>query len=320
VGKKFVPPDNSTITSSIGPWLRGFIHKEYATHTNPDDRADLEQEGYLSLLNLLAKMNQQPPRFDSEEEFYFYIKAVIRNAIRDYILKFRSRFGISLFKLRRELKGKDETVNEEKIEKRLGDFMRMVGEEFVYLVEGFELDPTEYAIRQRRLSLLSRAERNCRDLDLEDSKKLLFDVIEEYKKTENIKAPFEPPLPASIPLDAKPSPVKSIFVTRTPIPGRKTTKKCASRFCSIDLQNLKTIILDKGFGYCSKRCKKTWPPYVNRIQSDYGNTAIEVVIFIALKLFRSKRRAAEVLRLSVTTLEKLVDLLKKEFKGLEEDI
>jgi len=302
VGKKFIPPDKNTIVANINPWLKGFIHKEYGTHTNPDDRADLEQEGYVNLLNLLAKMDKQPPRFDSEEDFYFYIKAVIRNAIRDYILKFRSRFGISLFKLRRELKGKDETDN--KIEKRLGDFMNSVGEEYVYLTESPIEDSIEYSVRQRRLSLLSQAAHNCRDLAPEDAKKLLFDVIEEYKKTESVGVAFEPPEPQEIPNTVNIPSITGQFFKRTPVPGRKTEKKCASRFCDNDLHPSK-IILEKGFGYCSKRCKKEWPPSINKIQSSYGNTPIEVILVISLKLFKSKRRAAEILDVSVTTFEKL---------------
>lgn len=304
---KYIPPAKDQIAIAIQPWLRGFIQKEYGSHTNPDDRADLEQEGLVSLLTLLSKMDGQPPRFNSEEEFQFYVKAVIRNAIRDYILKFRSRFGISLFKLRRELKGKTPAANEsddDTSERRLGEFMNAVGEQYTYLCGGDEAeDLAEQEILQRRLSLLSRATKNCRELDNDESKKLLFDVIEEYKRTELVTAPFEAPTPSAVPLK---SPVTGTGATRVPVPGAKRgPKKCASRFCNMDLTTIKTVIIDRGFGYCSKRCKKEWPPIINRIQSAYGNTPVELILTVSLKLFRSKKRAAEVLDISATTFEKL---------------
>lgn len=301
---KYIPPDKETIVSAIQPWLRGFIQKEYGSHTNPDDRLDLEQEGLVSLLHLLARMEGNPPRFNSEDEFQYYIKAVIRNAIRDYILKFRSRFGISLFKLRRELKGKAPLEDDDSSDRRLGEFMNTVGEQYTYLCGGEEAeDPAEQETTQRRLSLLARATKNCRELDIDESKKLLFDVIEEYKRTESVAAPFEAPRPTAAPTGI---PTQTPGVTRAPVSaGRRGPKKCASRFCNTDLTSIKTVIIDRGFGYCTKRCKKEWPPTINRIQSAYGNTPIELILSVSLKLFRSKKRAAEVLDISATTFEKL---------------
>src|SRR6266478_8148512 len=306
--RKFVYPKKDVVVATIAPWLKGFIQKEYGKHTNPDDKADLEQEGYLSLLALLSKMESSTTRLSSEEEFYFYIKAVVRNAIRDYILKFRSRFGISLFKLRRELKGKDDT---EHLEKRLGDFMHTVGEEFTYLAETESEDPEDYSRRQRRLSILSKAGKSCRELDIEQSQSLLMEVIGEYKKTELVDSPFEASAPPPVPVNPQVTPSTTSFVARTPIPNiQRSSKKCASLFCSIDLTTVKSPVVEKGFGYCSKKCKKEWPPVVNKIQSKYGNTPIEVVLAISLKLFRSKRRAAEVLNMGVSTFEKLAAKFK----------
>lgn len=308
--RKYRPPAPEEIIEVLKPWLKGFIHKEYGTHTNPDDRADLEQEGYLSLLNFLQKINKHPPRFVSEEEFYLYVRAVVRNAIRDYILKFRSRFGISLFKLRKELKGEilnNDNDSKDKIEKRLGDFMNSVGEEYVYSSQPPEEDFIDYAIKQRRLDLLSQA-RNRQDLNLEQSRNLLFEIINEYKTTEQVKVPFEAPISPSLPLEYIPQSTdddcNTNIILRTPIPGRRTPKKCANRLCQNELKPTKTII-ERGFGYCSKRCKKLWPPIINRLQSSY-NTPIEIILIISLKLFRSKKRAAEILEISTTTFDKLI--------------
>lgn len=80
--------------------------------------------------------------------------------------------------------------------------------------------------------------------------------------------------------------------------------KCSNRFCSTLLNDLKAIEYYKGFGYCSKSCRKDWPPVINKIQSQY-HIPIEVVLYVSLRLFRSKRRVAEVLDISATTLEKI---------------
>lgn len=306
---RFKQPSLTLTIEAVRPWLRGFIHKEYGKHANVDDFDDLEQEGYTKLIELLTAMAKKPNRFQNEEEYYFYIKAVMRNAIRDYMLKFRSRFGISLFKLRREIKGNDDQVGQQ-----LGDLMHSIGEQFVAQSDLYTEDPTEYAIRQRRLSLLSIATKNCRDLDLAASQKLLLDVIEEYKKTETITTPFEATGPKTISPNATVTEERRAFVTRTPVPSDAPAKikKCASRFCENELRNLKTVVVDRGFGYCSKRCKKEWPPVINRIQANYGNTPIETILFISLKLFRSKRRAAEILEIASSTLEKLVERFNVE--------
>lgn len=308
MGEKYAPPGKDETITKITPWLKGFIQKEYGTHANKDDFHDLEQEGYMSLLQLLKHMEGKPNRFNNEEEYYFYVKAVIRHAIRDYMLKFRSRFGISLFKLRRELKDNDERPGQE-----LGDFMHSISEEFAYLSDEQTEDPNEYATRQHRLSLLSRATKNCRDMDVEESKQLLLEVIEEYKRTEPVEAPFEAPLPPKLPPVIQPHRPEGTFVARTPVVGavRRTPKKCSSRFCTNLLPDPPPVS-DRGFPYCSKRCKKEWPPIINRIQSTYGNTPVEVILSISVKLFRSKRRAAEILDISTTTFEKLATRFRIE--------
>lgn len=82
-------------------------------------------------------------------------------------------------------------------------------------------------------------------------------------------------------------------------------RRCSNRFCAKDLQKVKDVVVFRGFGYCSKKCKKEWPPIITRIQLEY-DAPIELVLEICLKLFRSKRRAADILKLSSVALEKLL--------------
>lgn len=80
--------------------------------------------------------------------------------------------------------------------------------------------------------------------------------------------------------------------------------QCSNRFCESEL-DIETVVYFRGYGYCSKECKKEWPPLILRIQSDY-QAPIAMVLDLAMKLFRSKAKASEVLGIGVSTLEKLL--------------
>jgi len=100
-----------------------------------------------------------------------------------------------------------------------------------------------------------------------------------------------------------------MILKRAPQPSNASSSKvisCSSRFCNTDLSSLKTIEIFRGYGYCSRSCRKEWPPIINKIQSIY-KAPIEVILFVSLRLFRSKRRVAEVLDISATTLDNLYE-------------
>lgn len=83
----------------------------------------------------------------------------------------------------------------------------------------------------------------------------------------------------------------------------KESVPCVNPFCQKPL-NPDKMTISRGFGYCSKGCRKTWPPIINRLQVEY-DAPIQVILSVALKLFRSKRRTAEILDISCMTMEKL---------------
>jgi hypothetical protein len=97
-----------------------------------------------------------------------------------------------------------------------------------------------------------------------------------------------------------------MILKRAPQPSTTSARiiQCASRFCDTELNSLRVVEFYRGYGYCSRTCRKDWPPVINKIQSLY-KAPIEVVLFVSLKLFRSRRRVAEVLDIPATTLDKL---------------
>lgn len=172
--KLFQPKDRDKFLLELYPWVKGFVQKEYGRFLNPSDLSDLRHEGMIGLMIITDRLMKGEPRF-LEKEFMFYVKAVVRNAIRDYSLTNSARFGISLFKLRRHLKDSDQ---------ELGEFMGDIGISFashsrsVHVPEEDTLENT----RQTRLSLLSTLDKNGRDMPLDECRKILFDVVQEYKK------------------------------------------------------------------------------------------------------------------------------------------
>lgn len=98
-----------------------------------------------------------------------------------------------------------------------------------------------------------------------------------------------------------------------PTPTPSTLALCTNKYCLKELQHVKNHISYRGYGYCSVECKKEWPPIINKIQRDYA-APIEIIIRIALLLFRSKGRASEVLEINVTTLERLAERISKNRK------
>lgn len=194
--KQYILPDLSIIVNELQPWIKGFVQKEYS-YLDTDDQNDLVQEGCLNLIQIVNKIT---PNFKTKNDFHFYIKAAVRNAIRDYIYKLRSRFDISLYKLRRHLRQTDQT---------LSDFMENISQEYFYLSEqpegnkwphlgrtgrigtigiphDFEWASDEDS-RQRRLSMLSQVEKSGRTMSLEECRKVLQEVIREVKKSRNCK-------------------------------------------------------------------------------------------------------------------------------------
>ena len=312
----YTPPDNDTVVLEIQPWITGFVLKEYG-HVDPHDRDDIAQEGCLSLLQIVQKLNSQPPRFVTKDEYLFYVKAVVRNAIRDYILKLRSRFDISLYKLRRELKcacpGRPKHHLEACTKKELGEFMTSIGDEFAVEQDEAAEDPTEWAVRQRRLSLLSGIHKSGRGMNVTECQSILGKVLQEYRRYlhDESRWNFQAPTPRSVPLtpEAMRTPPANLPHARTPLvsgmPSKSRVVKCANRFCNTDLRLIKVPLVHRGFAYCSKTCRKEWPPIVVRLQSRY-EVPIEVILEVSLKLFRSKRRTAEILDIAGSTMERLV--------------
>ena len=164
--------DKESAVKELRPWIRGFIQKEYSFLCK-DDQEDLEQEGALHLIQIVGKLEGQT-RFKNKEEYLFYVKATVRNGVRDYALKEESRFGISLYKLRRHRKESGQGV---------GDFMTGVGEAYVRTKDEMESieDRLDSEIQSRRLSLLSQARKGGRELTLVECRALLFKIIQEYK-------------------------------------------------------------------------------------------------------------------------------------------
>lgn len=172
--EKFQPKDRDAFVMELYPWVKGFVQKEYGRFLNPSDLSDLRHEGLIALMGITDKLMVGEPRF-LEKEFMFYVKAVVRNAIRDTSLTNSARFDISLFKLRRHLKESDQ---------ELGEFMGDISNSYsnhhtsVHIPEETE----DEVSRQVRLSLLSKIERNGRDMPIEECRQILFDVVQEYKK------------------------------------------------------------------------------------------------------------------------------------------
>jgi hypothetical protein len=346
VSALYQPTDKDATILDLKPWIHGFVLKEYG-HVDPMDQEDIVQEGCLALIQIVAKLDSQPPRFKNEEEYTFYVKAVVRNSIRDYILKLRSKFDISLYKLRRELKcgcpGRPRYHLSECTKKELGEFMTNVGDEFAeaqgasrqhhqrnnraypdrlsgtgmtgsaLLEEEVEAeDPAAWEQRQRRLSLLSEVRKSGRGMSPEQCQEVLGSVLEEYKKhlAEDGNWNFQPPVrPAALSPDQVSAAPANLPHARTPVASTAISAervvKCANRFCDTDLRNVKLPVVYRGYGYCSKGCRKEWPPVVIKLQSRY-EAPIEVILEVALKLFRSKRRTAELLNIAGSTMERLV--------------
>lgn len=98
---------------------------------------------------------------------------------------------------------------------------------------------------------------------------------------------------------------------RTPLILNTENKRvsCSNQYCDEDLSKTENVIYFRGYGYCSKECRKEWPPLILRIQAEY-HAPIVMILQLAMKLFRSKAKAAEVLGISISTLEKLLTRAK----------
>lgn len=191
------------IIINLRPWIKGFITKEYG-YLNRYDQEDLAQDGCTALVWIVDRLHQTKRKFPSKDEYFYYVKQVVRNAVRDVALKSHSRFDISLFKLRRALKEhglpeyeryKEEMlrigVTPKPVEKflrenkqALGDFVTEIGNSYTYVTEDKSMDAIgtyEHLNRERLLSLLSQARKGGRELSLDECKKLLKETIKEYK-------------------------------------------------------------------------------------------------------------------------------------------
>ena len=313
----YVPPPRDEVVLELRPWISGFVLKEYGTHVDPNDQVDLVQEGCLSLLQIVAKLEEQAPRFNNKDEYLYYVKQVVRNSIRDYVLRMRSRFEISLYKLRRELRcdcpHAPRWHTAECSKPTLGAYMTGVGDDFAYTQDEESEDPGEWLTRQRRLSLLSAIRKNGRGMSLEDCQVALASVLKEYKKhlMDEDQWNFAPTAPRIAPLvvEQMEAPASPLPHQRTPLASPSLTPervvKCANHFCEMDLRSVKVPVVYRGFGYCSKTCRKEWPPVVIKLQAQY-EAPIAVILEVSLKLFRSKRRTAEILNMASSTMERLV--------------
>ena len=297
----FRPKDKNDIILELRPWIVGFVTKEYS-HVDPSDQADLAQEGSLRLIEIVASLESKPPRFNSKDEYVFYVKACVRNSIRDYILKLRSKFDISLYKLRRQLRENDQ---------ELGDFMVAVGDGFAQLADEEAEDPREWETRQRRLSMLSGIRKSGRGMPREECLAVLGEVIREYRKHLMEEGKWEAPpaaprTPTIRPVDLK-VPVNGLRHVRTPmiVPSPDRVVKCSNHFCDVDLRTVKVPVAHRGYGYCSKTCRKEWPPMVIKLQTQF-ESPIKVILEVALKMFRSKRRTAEILNIATSTMDRLI--------------
>lgn len=298
----YAPSDTEAVVLELRSWIAGFVQKEYGTHVDPQDQQDLVQEGCLSLLIIVQKLAKKPPRFTSEDEYTFYVKAVVRNAVRDYIIKYRSRFEISLYKLR---KHKRETGQE------LGEFMTDVGDEFAYLHDEAAEDPAAWETRQRRLSLLSEIRKSGRGMSDAERQETLARILREYRTHLVEELSWSAPTPVREPVvdpDTAIPPTATLPHQRTPLASGHTTDRpvpCRNRFCGVDLRSVRNPIINRGYGYCSKACRKEWPPIIVKLQAQY-EMPIEIVLLVGLKLFKSKRRTAEILNMATSTMERLI--------------
>lgn len=166
---KFIVPTEEEIILELRPWVRGFVSKEY-NFLEHHDQEELEQEGCLSLLISVRKLVVRSPEFPCREEYVLYVKAMVRNAVRDCVLKLRSRFNISLFKLRRKLREQDTTLNE---------YMTIIGDEYGYITDVPESmeDQFERHGREELLAVLSPARKGCKGMSVEECRELLRSVI-----------------------------------------------------------------------------------------------------------------------------------------------
>lgn len=167
---KFIAPTEDEIVSELRPWVRGFISKEY-NFLEFHDQEDLVQEGCLNLLLSVRKLAVRSPTFPCREEYMLYVKAMVRNAVRDCVLKLRCRFNISLFKLRRQLREQDTTLSE---------YMTDIGDNYRYVTDVFDSmdDQFERHGREDLLTVLSPARKGCKGMSVEECRELLRNVID----------------------------------------------------------------------------------------------------------------------------------------------
>lgn len=308
-GKAVTLPSIDDTCLAIKPWLKGFIRKEYGNHVHSDDLLDLEQEGFTSIVNWVTNSRTGFDRFHSVEEYFFYAKQIARNAIRDYTLKYNARFSISLFKLRRVLKqmAAEEGYIKNPHRQRLGDYMHRLGSEYSDRINGEDPEVVA-AIREQRLDILS----HMSDPDITDSERraILKHMVREFRREQDIRSPYSRPLPIIV------SQPPVLVGERLAIPNPDVKPKlCTNRLCTLTL-NVETMIVSMGFGYCTAECLKSWPPVVNRIQREF-DAPIDVVLAISMKLFRSRRKSAEVIGISPTTMSKLVSKFARQTEKLE---
>lgn len=291
--------------SQLYAWLVGFVRREYS-HVSSSDMEDLIQEGCIKIIEVVKDLQntngtRRTPALQSKQEYVLYIKACSRHAIRDYILKLRSRFGISLFKLRKQLKQSDQDLNE---------YMSGIGNEYLqaYIAQN-ESDHAENEVRQYRLDLLSRIQNRGITDSLESNRQYLASVIHEYRNAiygqETSPKTRESPILRKISIRQKSSHV------RTPVYSEEISKEkkefhCNSVFCNRVLPNARTVIVYRGHAYCSNMCKRKSPPAVLRAQVQYNFPIVEIVR-IAMILFRSRKRVAEIVGIPLSVLESILN-------------
>jgi len=294
--KKTFDAPIDTVIESMRTWLQGFVNKEYS-FLDKTDREDLIQDGYIRILEIYKTIDQQ--RFDTYEKYIYYLRACTRHAIRDAILRTRSRFKLSLHKLRQQLREKD----------GLHEVMGSIEETFLqkkYPNNAFINDDIQELTKQHWLNILQDFFLVKKKKDIALLQKEFRRIIDEYKNyliEENQWMPASETGQFNIDaLQLQPC------VRRTPV-VRITPKKCANHLCK-KIVTQKNSVVSKNYVYCSKNCKNVWPPVFYKIQKTY-NTPLDIVATLAIKLLKNRKKISEVLGVSILQANRLLKIYGK---------
>lgn len=306
--------ESDSLNTPFGPipwdklqnWLSGFVRKEYV-HLPPQEIEDLVQVGCVKFIEIAKELHEKVKNSNttigSKNECVLYLKACARHAIRDYILRDRSRFNVSLFKLRKHLKKTNQELNE---------YMTEIERDYVFSLSDIEDWETEEekTTRQVRLDILSQVKKHGIGISVEQNRKTLKMVIDEYR-SHLIK---ENRLDWDLPKNDTRKPIRHMAVknvsphVRTPVFSPDVTPRrafiCNSVFCKKNLSKVKTPVIFRGHVYCSNACKRECPPSVFRSQVQF-EAPIHVIVQIATILYKSRKRVSEIVGIPISTLSRI---------------